>query len=179
MGHAWILTHWSKLFLLSLYTFHILNTSSKLFPSPFDIFLKSNQIVIVMFMMPDTHICFNPSPKSRKFKIRSHLQVITMFRNSLVHMSNLSPGWLGTRHQIQAFQGFSWNFLISQDLKSQVVHAFISGDNNVLLFHLWWREIGLKHEKVYKPFVQDSNSLGARDGFTQPIFYKRFDRFSL
>ena len=23
------------------------------------------------------------------------------------------------------------------------------------------------------------NTLGARDGFTQPIFYKRFDRFSL
>ena len=26
--------------------------------------------------------------------------------------------WLSTHHQIQAFSGFSWNFLISEDLKS-------------------------------------------------------------
>ena len=27
--------------------------------------------------------------------------------------------------------------------------------------------------------INHINSLGARDGFIQPIFYKRFDRFSL
>ena len=29
------------------------------------------------------------------------------------------------------------------------------------------------------PIVDLPYSLGARDGFTQPTFYKRFDRFSL
>ena len=31
----------------------------------------------------------------------------------------------------------------------------ISGDNNLVPFHLWWREIVLKNEKVSKCFVQD------------------------
>ena len=30
-----------------------------------------------------------------------------------------------------------------------------------------------------KRLIKFNHSLGARDGFTQPIFYKRFDRFSL
>ena len=33
--------------------------------------------------------------------------------------------------------------------------------------------------KIRIGIEQGSNSLGARDGFIQPIFYKRFDHFSL
>ena len=36
----------------------------------------------------------------------------------------------------------------------QLVHL-LSGDNNLVPFHLWWRKILLKSEKVYKYFVQN------------------------
>ena len=36
----------------------------------------------------------------------------------------------------------------------QLVHS-LSGDNNLVPFHLLWREIVLKSEKVYQCFVQD------------------------
>ena len=36
----------------------------------------------------------------------------------------------------------------------QLIHS-LSGDNNLVPFHLWWRQIVLKSEKVYKCFVQD------------------------
>ena len=42
-------------------------------------------------------------------------------------------------------------------LVNQFLHSF-SADNNLLSFHLWWREIALKREKVYKCFVQDCRS---------------------
>ena len=32
------------------------------------------------------------------------------------------------------------------------------GDNKLVPFQLWWREIVLKREKIYKCFVQDCNS---------------------
>ena len=31
----------------------------------------------------------------------------------------------------------------------------LSGDNNLVPFHLWWRKIVLKSEMVYKYFVQN------------------------
>ena len=56
----------------------------------------------------------------------------------------LLSGQLGTRHQIQAFEGFSLNFLISENPKSKVVLQLTRqlvhltfGDNNLGLFHLW------------------------------------------
>ena len=64
---------------------------------------------------------------------------------------------LGTRHQIQVFQGFSWYFLSFQLFYyswGNFLHS-LSGDNNVVPFHLWWRETVLKREKVSKYFVQD------------------------
>ena len=36
----------------------------------------------------------------------------------------------------------------------KLVHS-LSGDNNLVPFHLWWREIVLKSGKVSKCFVQD------------------------
>ena len=36
----------------------------------------------------------------------------------------------------------------------QLVHS-LPGDNNLLLFHFWWRQIVLKSEKVSKCFFQD------------------------
>ena len=47
--------------------------------------------------------------------------------------------WLGTWPHIQAFQDFSWNFLISWDPKSEVVVHPLSHDNNLVPFHLWLR----------------------------------------
>ena len=35
----------------------------------------------------------------------------------------------------------------------------LSGDNDLVPFHLWWRKIVLRSEKVYKYFVQDCSSL--------------------
>ena len=65
---------------------------------------------------------------------------------------------LGTRHQIQVFQGFSWisSFAKIVSFKS-FVHS-LSSDNNLVTFHLWWRKIVLKRKKVYKYFVQDCSS---------------------
>ena len=37
---------------------------------------------------------------------------------------------------------------------SQFVHS-PSGDDNLVPFHLWWTEIVLKFEIVYKEFVND------------------------
>ena len=73
----------------------------------------------------------------------------------------LLGGQLVTHHQMQVFQLFSWNGLISEDPQSsvvqqlvrQLVHSF-SGDNNIGPFHLWWRQTVLKSEKVYKCSVQ-------------------------
>ena len=43
---------------------------------------------------------------------------------------------LGTYHQSQAFQGFSWKFLISvQHLVRELVYP-LSSDNNLVPFHL-------------------------------------------
>ena len=68
-------------------------------------------------------------------------------------------GRLGTRYQIQAFQSFSCNFLISKALSRSITHeatrTFTSDENNLVQFHLWQREITLKSEKVCKCFVQD------------------------
>ena len=71
----------------------------------------------------------------------------------------LFSGRLGTCHGFEAFQGIPWNFLISwipdfRQLVWQIVHS-LSGDNNLVPLHLWWSEIVLKPEKVYKYFLQD------------------------
>ena len=82
-------------------------------------------------------------------------------------------GWVGTRHQIQVFQDFSWNFLFfflvwaqkpaqRRTCSSSIVVLLLfrqlvlslSDDNNLVPFHLWWTEIVLKIEKVYKCFAQ-------------------------
>ena len=56
------------------------------------------------------------------------------------------------------FIEFSWFFkilsLVVRQLVRQLVHAF-SGDNNLVSFHMWWKEIVLKPEKICKYFVQD------------------------
>ena len=77
----------------------------------------------------------------------------------------LLGGKLGTRHQVQAFQVFSWNFLILQDPKSWVVRQLVrqlihllSADNNLVSFYLWWKEIVLKRKKIYKCFDQNCSS---------------------
>ena len=54
----------------------------------------------------------------------------------------------------QALQGFSWNFLSRQQLVRQLVNS-LSGYNNLVPLHLWWRQIVLKSEKVSTCFVQD------------------------
>ena len=36
---------------------------------------------------------------------------------------------------------------------------WLFGDNNLVPFHLWWRQILLKSEKVYGYFVQDCTSI--------------------
>ena len=45
-------------------------------------------------------------------------------------------------------------FFLCRQLMRKLVHS-LSGDNNLVPFHLWWRKIVLKSEKVYKYFVQD------------------------
>ena len=75
----------------------------------------------------------------------------------------LSGGRVGTRYQIQAFHGFSWNFVNSQDPKSKVIRLLLreivhslSGDNNlVLLGFTCGKKKLLKRETVCKCFVQD------------------------
>ena len=55
---------------------------------------------------------------------------------------NSQTGRLGSRHEFQAFQEFSSNFLISSDLKclvvrelmKQLVHS-LSSDSNLVLFN--------------------------------------------
>ena len=69
---------------------------------------------------------------------------------------------LGTGHQIEKFQGSSWNLIISWSnllsfklfdnswnnfLPDIPVHSLSWGDNPVL-FHLRWRETLLNHEKI-------------------------------
>ena len=52
------------------------------------------------------------------------------------------------------------NFLRSSviwQLMRQLVHS-LSGDNNWVPFHLWWKQILLKSGKVSKCFVQDCKS---------------------
>ena len=63
----------------------------------------------------------------------------------------LLDGQLMTCHQFQAFQGFSWNFLIFHDPRSSVVWKLLSqlvhspfSDSNLFSIHLWWMEIALK-----------------------------------
>ena len=53
---------------------------------------------------------------------------------------------LSTRHQIQA------KFV--RRLVRQLVHSLF-GDNDLVPFHIWWKEIVLKREKVWKCFVQN------------------------
>ena len=72
---------------------------------------------------------------------------------------------LGTHHQIQAFQelswnylGISWNFVKIWPLARQLVHS-LSGDNNLVPFHLWWKKVVLKREKVSKYFVKDCRTI--------------------
>ena len=45
----------------------------------------------------------------------------------------LLVGWLGTPYQIQAFQGFSE---VVRQLVRQLIHL-LSGDNDLVPFHLW------------------------------------------
>ena len=46
------------------------------------------------------------------------------------------------------------NTLVVRQIVKKFVHSF-SGDNNLVLFHLRWRETLLKREKVCNCFVQD------------------------
>ena len=41
-----------------------------------------------------------------------------------------------------------------QQLQQEFAHS-LSGDNNVVLFHLWWRDNMLKHKKIFKYFVKN------------------------
>ena len=89
---------------------------------------------------------------------------------------------LSISHQLQVFQEFFWNFLISSDSKtffffcghfarptskiqwvcSSATVSFTFGDNNLVPFHLWWKGFVLKCEKVYKYLFQDC----------RPVIYK-------
>ena len=44
--------------------------------------------------------------------------------------------------------------LVIQQLVRQLLHS-PCGDNNLVPFHLWWSQIALESEKVWKCFVQD------------------------
>ena len=69
---------------------------------------------------------------------------------------NLAFGW--TAGYLPSNPSISGIFL------RQHVHS-LSGDNNLVPFHLWWRQIVLKSAKVYKCFVQDCRSIN--------FFYKQ------
>ena len=94
--------------------------------------------------------------------------------------------WLGTCHQFEGFQGLSWNFLISWVPNSlrrstirEATRPFPLGDSNLLVIHLWWREIVLKHGKVYKYFVQDCINNLFSDSRYDILFTKEIIRFTL
>ena len=70
------------------------------------------------------------------------------------------------------------NFLRSKSyfvrqLVRQLLHL-LSGDNNVVPFYLWWREILQKSEKVSKYFVQDCSWLakGWRNAESLKLYFK-------
>ena len=73
---------------------------------------------------------------------------------------NLALGWrVGYSPSNPSMSGIFLKFL---NLKSKVVKQLVRqlvyslfGDNNLVPFHLWWRETVLKREKGYKCFVQD------------------------
>ena len=51
------------------------------------------------------------------------------------------------------FLEISYFLKIVWHLVRQLMHSLF-GDNNMLSFYLWWRQISLKREKIYKLFVQ-------------------------
>ena len=68
----------------------------------------------------------------------------------------LLGGRLDTCHQFQALQGFSSNFLISWEPKSWAVWQLVRqlvyspfGDNDLVPFHFWWREIVPKGPQMF------------------------------
>ena len=66
---------------------------------------------------------------------------------------NLAYGW--TAGYSPSSPSISGIFLkIPRQLVRQLVHS-LSGDNNLVPLHLWWRQILLKSEKVSKCFVQN------------------------
>ena len=83
---------------------------------------------------------------------------------------------LSISHQLQVFQEFFWNFLISSDSKTfssfvgilppqrQKYSGFVVRQlfHNLVPFHLWWKGFVLKCEKVYKYLFQDC----------RPVIYK-------
>ena len=64
-----------------------------------------------------------------------------------------------TRLHLHSILKFSWNFLVFFYLNSLVIQQLVMypvhsvSDNNLALFHLWWRDITLKSKKVSRYFV--------------------------
>ena len=88
---------------------------------------------------------------------------------------NLAFGWTtGYSPSDPSISGIFWkfpNFLRSyvvRQLVRQLVH-WLSGYNNLVPFHLWWRQSLLKSEKVCGYFVQDCRIIPTRKISTYKI----------
>ena len=78
-----------------------------------------------------------------------------IFCYGMLYKICLLDGCLGTRHRIQAFQGFSWSLKLFGNLCGNSYIHWLSSDNNLVLLHLWWEDTALNREKVHKCFVSD------------------------
>ena len=87
--------------------------------------------------------------------------VFAIFLHNGQNLSFVWTAWLlmiNSKH-FKNFVKISWlptihkSYVVWQLVRHHVY--LLSGDNNLVLFQLWWKEDVLKREKIYNYFVQD------------------------